>query len=113
MNKLERVLSTLDDYKLEDIRHLDVTGASSLFDYMVVATAKSSQHAKSSAEKLQYAFKPEMQEIPKSEGQDYGTWVVVDLGEIIVHIMLTEDREIYSIEALWEELKRKSDETRD
>lgn len=113
MSNLEATLAALADYKVENIAHIDVKGASSLFDHIVVCTARSSQHAKTIAERIQYHFKPDLQQIPSTDGEEYGTWIAVDLDDVVLHVMLQEDREKYSIEDLWQELKKRSDETKD
>lgn len=113
MSNLQETLKALSDYKVENIAHVDVSGASSLFDHIVVCTARSSQHAKKVAERIQYHFKPEMSEIPSSDGEEFGSWIAVDLDDVVLHVMLEEDREKYSIEELWQELKKRSDETKD
>lgn len=109
MSNLEATLKVLEDHKLEDIAYLDVSGASSLFDYMVVCTARSSQHAKTAADKILYHFKPNMKEIPRSDGHSDGGWIAVDLEDVVLHIMLAEERSKYSIEELWRELKKLHD----
>ena len=113
MSNLKTLLELLETFKVEDVAHINVEGASSLFDHMVVCTARSSQHAKTVADKIQYHFKPEMAEIPKSDGKDFGSWVAVDLDDVVVHIMVAQERERYSLEELWQELKKRTDEAAD
>lgn len=113
MSNLNEVLEVLDSFKVEDVQHIDVSGASSLFDHMVVCSARSSQHAKTAAERVRYHFKPNFSKIPGSDGEEFGEWIVVDLDDVILHIMLPEQREKYSLEELWLELKKISDETKD
>lgn len=106
MNRLEEILKLLDDYKIENIEYIDVKDVSSLFDYMVVGTARSSQHAKKAADNIQYHFKPKMEAIPKSDGSEIGDWIAVDLDDVVLHIMLEEERNKYKLEELWQELKK-------
>ena len=95
------VKRALEELKAKDIVELDVRGKTSIADYIVVAGGTSSRHVKSVADEvIKYAKKAGMQPLGV-EGQREGEWVLVDLGDIIVHVMLPRVREFYGLERLW------------
>jgi ribosome-associated protein len=95
------VLSALDDLKARDVREVDVRGKSSVTDLLVVASGTSSRHVKSIAEEV--VKKAKQAGLPPIgvEGQREAEWVLVDLGDIVVHVMLPRTREFYGLERLW------------
>jgi len=97
----ELVLAALDDLKARDVREIDVRDKSSVTDLMVVASGTSSRHVKSIADevikKAKHAGLPPI----GVEGQREAEWVLVDLGDIVVHVMLPRTREFYGLERLW------------
>ncbi|WP_088331929.1 ribosome silencing factor [Lacimicrobium sp. SS2-24] len=95
------VLDKLEDAKSRDIVTLDVTGKSSITDMMLVCSGNSKRHVNSIAEKLVEATKHANHAPLSVEGQDTGEWVLVDLGDIIVHVMQDETRDFYQLEKLW------------
>jgi ribosome-associated protein len=91
------VVKELDDNKAKTITQLDVRGLSNVTDFMVVATATSSRHGKALADKVWEACN-----IPVGmEGELVGDWVLLDLGDVVVHVMLEEVRALYQLEKLW------------
>lgn len=95
------VLDKLEDAKSRDIVTLDVTGKSSITDMMLVCSGNSKRHVNSIAEKVVEATKQANHPPLSIEGQDTGEWVLVDLGDIIVHVMQDETRDFYQLEKLW------------
>ncbi|GGD75833.1 ribosome silencing factor [Lacimicrobium alkaliphilum] len=95
------VLDKLEDAKSRDIVILDVTGKSSITDMMLVCSGNSKRHVNSIAEKVVEATKSANHSPLSIEGQDTGEWVLVDLGDIIVHVMQEEARDFYQLEKLW------------
>ena len=95
------VLGAIDDLKARDIQEIDVRGKSSVTDLMVIASGTSSRHVKSIA--VEFIKKAKHAGLPPIgvEGQREGEWVLVDLGDIIVHVMLPRTREFYGLERLW------------
>ena len=95
------VLNALDDLKARDVTAIDVRGKSSVADLMVVASGTSSRHVKSLADEV--VRKAKLAGIPPIgvEGQREAEWVLVDLGDVIVHVMLPRTREFYGLERLW------------
>ncbi len=96
------VVDALDDLKAVDVRVLDVRGKTSVTDMLVVATGTSGRHVKSLADNVIIKAK-ERNEIPLGvEGLDAGEWALVDLGDVVAHVMQAEVREFYQLEKLWE-----------
>ena len=95
------VLAALDDLKARDVREIDVRDKSSVTDLLVVASGTSSRHVKSIADEV--VKKAKQAGLPPIgvEGQREAEWVLVDLGDIIVHVMLPRTREFYGLERLW------------
>jgi len=95
------VLNALDDLKARDVEEIDVRGKSGVTDLMVVASGTSSRHVKSIAEEV--VKKAKQAGLPPIgvEGQREAEWVLVDLGDIVVHVMLPRTREFYGLERLW------------
>lgn len=98
----EFVVSSLEDFKAVDIQVIDVRGRNPLTDFFVIASGSSSRHVKSMAENL--VLKAKQSGFPPLgvEGQRQGDWVLVDLNDIIVHIMRPQTRAFYNLEKLWE-----------
>lgn len=99
------VVSALEDVKARDIDILDVTKMTTLFDRMIIASAVSTRQAKAIANNVHDKVKAAGGMIFGTEGEDSGEWVLVDLGDILVHIMLPAVRAHYNLEELWGELE--------
>lgn len=96
-----RVLAALDELKAKDVREIDVRGKTSIADLLIVASGTSSRHVKSIADEV-VKFAKQAGVLPLGvEGQQEAEWVLVDLGDIIVHVMLPRIREFYGLERLW------------
>ena len=99
---LAAVLKSLDDDKGEDIVQINLRGKSEMGDYMVIATGRSSRQVVAMAEKLAERVKHEFGVVCKSEGKETGDWVLIDTGDVIVHIFRPEVREFYQLEKMWQ-----------
>ena len=95
------VIDALEELKAKDVREIDVRGKTSIADLLVIASGTSARHVKSIADEVtRYAKKAGV--IPLGvEGEVEGAWVLVDLGDVIVHVMLPRIREFYGLERLW------------
>ncbi|UWQ28301.1 ribosome silencing factor [Leisingera sp. M527] len=98
---LERILSSLSDDKAEDVVQIDLRGKTAIGDYMVLASGRSTRQVAAMAEKLTDRLKQEYQLGCKVEGKDTGDWVLIDTGDVIVHIFRPEVREFYQLEKMW------------
>ncbi len=96
------VVSALEDLKAIDIHNIDVSGLSPLTDYFVIASGNSSRHVKAMAEKIILMAKRAGAKPLGVEGQREGRWVLVDLNDVIVHLMLPQTRAFYNLEKLWD-----------
>ena len=99
---LAAVLKSLDDDKGEDIVQISLRGKSEMGDYMVIASGRSSRQVVAMAEKLAERIKHEFGIVSKTEGKDTGDWVLVDTGDVIVHVFRPEVREFYQLEKMWQ-----------
>ncbi|HSG89488.1 MAG TPA: ribosome silencing factor [Pseudomonadales bacterium] len=95
------VVAALDDLKGQDILALDVSGASSFTDWMVIASGTSSRHVKSLVDNVTEHARAEGAQLLGVEGQDAMEWILVDLGDVVVHVMQPETRHFYDLERLW------------
>ncbi len=96
------VVSALEDMKAIDIQNLDVTGFNPLTDFFVIASGNSTRHVKSMADKLVLLAKNSGTPPLGVEGHRQGEWVLVDLNDVIVHLMIPQTRAFYNLEKLWE-----------
>ena len=101
--EVQRVIDAMEDLKAVDIRDLDVTGVANFTDHMVFASGNSNRHVKSIAQAVIDAAKEAGEPPLGVEGEDLGEWVLVDLGDVVAHIMLPETRAFYDIERLWQD----------
>lgn len=98
---LRTVRDAAAELKAQDIVEIDVRGKTSVCDYMVVASGTSTRHVKSIADEVvRYAKRLDCQPLGV-EGEREAEWVLVDLGDVVVHIMLPRVREFYALERLW------------
>jgi ribosome-associated protein len=99
---LERILSSLSDDKAEDIVQIDLRGKSSIGDYMVIASGRSTRQVSSMADKLVERLKHDTGLSVRVEGKDAGDWVLIDTADVIVHLFRPEVREFYQLEKMWQ-----------
>ncbi len=99
---LVHILSSLDDDKAEEVVQIDLRGITEIGDHMVIASGRSTRQVSAMAEKLMDRVKQEFGLIAKVEGKDAGDWVLIDTGDVIVHIFRPEVREFYQLEKMWQ-----------
>ncbi|WP_347311515.1 ribosome silencing factor [Defluviimonas sp. SAOS-178_SWC] len=98
---LARILASLDDDKAEDVVTIDLRGRSSVADYMVVCSGRSSRQVGAIAEKLMERLKQEFGRTCRVEGKEQGDWVLIDASDVVVHVFRPEVREFYQLEKMW------------
>jgi ribosome-associated protein len=103
IRKLQKiVVSALEDIKGKDIEVINTTKLTSMFDRLVIATGDSNRQVKALAGNVQEKVKEAGGEVLSTEGEDGGEWVLVDLGDIVVHVMQPTVRQYYNLEELWQ-----------
>jgi ribosome-associated protein len=101
------VIDALEDIKGFDIAVMDVRKLTNMTSYMIVASATSSRQAKAMGDNVREKLKEKGYEIRGTEGEKEGEWVLVDLNDIIVHIMVPASRAYYNLEQLWSETENR------
>ncbi|NVK42704.1 MAG: ribosome silencing factor [Oceanospirillaceae bacterium] len=91
----------LEDMKAKDVVLLDVQGKSSVTDFMLIASGTSRRHVNSIADEVVEKVKEAGLRPLGTEGQETGDWILVDLGDLIVHVMMPDARSFYDLERLW------------
>jgi ribosome-associated protein len=99
---IAHVLSSLNDDKAEEVVQIDLRGQTEIGDYMVIASGRSTRQVAAIAEKLVDSIKHEFGFTAKTEGKEAGDWVLIDTGDVIVHIFRPEVREFYQLEKMWQ-----------
>ena len=98
---LQDIQKSLDDNKAEDVVTIDLAGKSEIADFMVVASGRSSRQVVAMADHLIDALKADHGIIARTEGRATGDWVLIDCGDVIVHLFRPEVREFYQLEKMW------------
>jgi len=98
---LKLVTAALEEIKAKDLVEIDVRGKTSVCDYLVIASGTSTRHVKSLADEVVKASKQAGFQPLGVEGEREAEWVLVDLGDVVVHVMLPRVREFYALERLW------------
>ncbi len=99
---VQLAVAALEDLKGQDITTIDVQSKTSVTDYMIIASGSSSRHVKSLAENVLEKAKEQGVRPLGSEGLDGGEWALLDLGDVVVHVMQVPTRQFYDLERLWQ-----------
>lgn len=99
--KTRAIVDALEDIKAEDITVIDTSKLSPLFERMVIASAQSTRQTKAIADNVMVKLKERGEQVVGCEGADGGEWILVDLGEVLVHVMQPAVRQYYNLEELW------------
>ena len=103
IRKLQKIaVSALEDIKGKDIEVINTTKLTSMFDRVIIATGDSNRQVKSLARNVLEKVREAGGEVISIEGEDGGEWVLVDLGDIVVHVMQAQVRQYYNLEELWQ-----------
>lgn len=101
-SKLQQtILHTLNENKAEDIVHIDLAGKASFADALIVASGRSSRHIASLADHLSEAIRAQGFIPPMIEGKESPDWVLLDAGDVVVHLFRPEIRQMYNLEKMW------------
>ena len=95
------ILTSLDSSKADEVVKIDLRGKSEMADWMVIASGRSSRQVAAIAEHLVDTLKQDHGRLAKVEGKDAGDWVLIDVGDAIVHVFRPEVREFYQLEKMW------------
>jgi ribosome-associated protein len=101
-NLQQLAVDALNDLKALDLLVIDVRGMTSIADTMIICSGRSNRHVKSLAESVVKKAKESHISYIRMEGQQEGEWIIVDLADVVVHVMLPTTREFYNLEDLWE-----------
>ena len=99
--QLARILSSLDEDKALDVVKIDLRGKTAIGDHMVICSGRSTRQVTAMSEKLAEKLKSELGILAKIEGKEAGDWVLIDTGDVIVHVFRPEVREFYQLEKMW------------
>ena len=97
----QRIVDTLDDLKGQSIRCINVKKLTEITDYMVITTGRSNTHTKALADAVVNRLKKSGEKVIGIEGRLQSEWILVDAGDIVVHIMVASVRTLYNLEDLW------------
>ena len=100
-DKIKLIVDALEDIKAQDITVIDTGKLTSLFERMVIATGTSNRQTRAVADNVRVKMKEAGAYVGNTEGEDTGDWVLLDLGEVIVHVMQPATRAHYNLEELW------------
>lgn len=95
------IIDSLEESKAIDVQAIDISTKSSIGDYMIIASGRSNRHVGAIADHLLRAIKNAGAGVAKVEGQSSSDWVLIDIGDIIVHLFRPEVREFYNLEKMW------------
>lgn len=99
---LDHILASLTEDKAEDVVTINLTGKSEMADHMVICSGRSTRQVSSISEKLVDRLKQDFGVLSKVEGKETGDWVLIDTGDVIVHVFRPEVREFYQLEKMWQ-----------
>jgi ribosome-associated protein len=99
---LALIFTSLEDDKAEEIVQIDLRGRSDMADYMLICSGRSSRQVAAISEKLADKLKQDIGLLCKIEGKETGDWVLIDAGDVIVHVFRPEVRDFYQLEKMWQ-----------
>lgn len=109
---LAAILDILSDNKAEDVVQIDLRGKTAVCDHMVIASGRSSRQVAALCEKVEEDLRQRFALPAKTEGKDTGDWVLIDAGDVIVHVFRPEVRDFYQLEKMWQPIGAEAAPTR-
>jgi len=105
----QKIKTILEDKKAKDIDVIDVSDKTILADYFVIATGTSTTHVKALADEVEYLLKEKDNRlVDHVEGFESSRWILLDYGDVVVHVFHSEERDFYSLEKLWQQSRSRS-----
>lgn len=104
MKNLKKIISTINNVNVKDIKVYDTSKITPFYDYAIIATASSARQLKAVVEHIKKESVKENYTIRSVEGVSGGTWVLVDVNAVLVNVFLSEDREKYGLDKMWHDL---------
>jgi ribosome-associated protein len=105
----QKIKTILEDKKAQNIDVIDVSDKTILADYFVIATGTSTTHVKALADEVEYMIKEnENRQVDHVEGFESSRWILLDYGDVVVHIFHSEERDFYSLEKLWQQSRSRA-----
>jgi ribosome-associated protein len=101
--KLGLVKEAMDERKAENVEVIDLAGKTLIADYFVIASGTSNVHIRAIADGVMRKFKEHRMKRPNIEGYSQARWVLIDVGDVVVHVFAQEDRDYYDIESIWKQ----------
>jgi ribosome-associated protein len=101
LGRKKLVIAAMEDIKARDIQAIDVRKVTSIFDWIIVASADSARQTKALARHVRDVLKESGASIVGTEGEETGDWILVDAGDVVAHVMQPAVREYYNLEELW------------
>ena len=108
-NLLSKLVQSLEDIKADNIVVIDVRQQTSITDYMIICNGRASRHVKAIAEHIMPIMKSLGMPVLHLSGLETGDWVLVDLGDFVIHIMQPDSRAFYNLEGLWQDHNEQHD----
>ncbi len=109
IEKLKLIYSIIDGKKAEDIKILELKNLSSLTDYFIIASTQSETHNQAIADEIRFKLKHNLKELPLNvEGYESGDWILLDYGDVMIHLFKPDTREKYGLELIWLDAPRKT-----
>jgi len=102
----DSIAAILDEMQMENISHLNLSAVSSFADDMFVASGRSSRHLHATADEIRQKLKNEFDMVVHIEGLEKAEWILIDAGDVIIHLFKPEVRELYKLESLWTAFKK-------
>lgn len=99
--KLELIVKTLDSKRGEDIQAIKISDLTILADYFVIVNGTSNTHARTLADEVEYQLSQQGIEPERREADTGNTWIILDYGDIIIHVFYKDTRDFYKLEGLW------------